>query len=60
MDWGNQWKNSPMKRKSSLNFLGYRFNMELMRTEGVVSMHGERQVDQSFKLLVIAEAVEVD
>ena len=47
-----------MKTKSGMNFLENRFNMELMSTEGLVS--GEKQVDQSFKLLVITEAVEVD
>ena len=37
MDWGKQRRNNPMKTKSGLNFLGYKFSMELMRTEGFVS-----------------------
>ena len=32
MDCGNGQRNNPLKTKAGLNFLGYRFNMELMRT----------------------------
>ena len=38
MDWGKRRRNKPMKTKSGLNFLGYKFSMELMRTEGGVSL----------------------
>ena len=37
MDWGKQRRNNPTKTKSGLNFMGYKFSMELMRMEGVVS-----------------------
>ena len=36
MAWGNWWRNNPMKTKSGLNFLVYKFSTELMRTEGLV------------------------
>ena len=38
MDCGKWQRNKPMKTKSCLNFLGYKFSMELMRTEGVLSL----------------------
>ena len=38
MDWGNRQRNNPMKTKSDLNFIVYRFNIELVRTESVVSL----------------------
>ena len=37
MDWGKRGRNK-MKTKSGLNFLGYKFSMELMRTKGGVSL----------------------
>ena len=50
-----------MKTKSGLNFLWYKFSMELMRNEDEGRcITGERQVDESFKFLIIAEAVEMD
>ena len=48
-----------MKTKSGLNFLGYKFSMELMRMEWCC-ITGEGQVDECFTFLIIAEAVEVD
>ena len=38
IDWGKRRRNKPMKPKFGLNFLGYKFSLELMRTEGVVSL----------------------
>ena len=38
MDQGKRQRIKPMKTKSGLNFLGYKFSMELMRTEGGVSL----------------------
>ena len=35
---GKWRRHKPMKTKSGLNLLGYKFSMELMRTEGVVSL----------------------
>ena len=35
---GQRRRNKPMKTKSGLNFLGYKFSMELMRMEGGVSL----------------------
>ena len=48
-----------MKTKSGLNFLGYKFSMELMMTERRC-VTGERQVDEHFQFLIIAEVVEMD
>ena len=36
-----------MKTKSGLNFLGYKFSMELMRAEGVVSLVKGRLISVS-------------
>ena len=47
MDWGKQRRNKPMKTKSGLNFLGYKFSMKLMRTEDVVSQVKGRLISVS-------------
>ena len=47
-----------MKTRSGLTFLGCKFSMELIRTEGVVSLV-KGQVDECFEFLIIAEAVEM-
>ena len=44
---GKQQRNKSMKTKSGLNFLGYKFSMELMRTEGVVSLAKGRLMSAS-------------
>ena len=56
MDWGKQRRNKPIKTKSGLNSLGYKFSME----DGGRCITGKSQVDECFEFLIIAEVVEMD
>ena len=47
MDWGKPRRNKPMETKYGLNFLGYKFSMEFMRTEGVVLLVKGRLISGS-------------
>ena len=45
---GKRRRNKPMKMKSGLNFLRYKFSMELMRTEGEGQLKGRLMSASNF------------